>query len=1158
MLEVYRVFLKVFRDDSIISESLLPSEASLEKSPLSLSDLSAMSGKGRIAAFKECGIHPHLFPPLLRSLQHLTALNRTTSVSKGNMVHGNLEARYWNYLGQNPSLIGSPSVNSKPYYEKVTDIISCKPDESNLADTSSSNFLVQYNGLMNQGATCYLNSLLQSLFHISAFRSIIYQMPTKEESIELSQTYPHGTKSIPYALQRLFCMLQTETEAVNTTELTESFGWSEADSFIQHDVHELTHVLLDNLEMKLNTQRISDNLDKSVRKNAIHEIFNGLLQSYIDVEEVGYHGACEETFYDLQLVVKDTKDIYASFDRFFQAEVLDGKNKYCLERNGEKKYYRATKGVRLKATPLILLLHLTRFDYDVRQGEMKIFSRWDYYSTLDLSGYMPHVKPADTHYTLCSVLVHSGSNTGFGHYYCFLLCSGQWYKFNDERVTPASFKDVYGDNFGGYHLNYWGSLEPQVSTAYMLVYIRSSQMDSLLCPIGPEDVPKHVIDQLLREKQEEERISKGKREDNFYAHFRFLQPQDLVRKGEFASLHCSSLQKQPSHRTLRVLLEVEALPEFTFFVEKVFNIPENDQLLWCVTSPSHTSNRDVYIQLKPGVKVEEILKDSNECYILVTSLRSDTVIISDEEDAEYQLFHHKLYDPLQLKILFIGSTVVRRNNNEDAKVSIEKIANRVREMIAILPDDTQKKYKHHLQKHHQMQSNQKVSASFDALKCANSIVDGVCEDVEKIGINPLRGMPNGDMTVLREVENHRYTACNILLSGDILVWQLKISDKDKDDVFYPDVESFQHFVRHRIPVEIRLNQAPCYPTLVSTELGSSMSYEQLQRYVARMIGEPVNYDYIRFVRHNPETELPYFMKAKKKSRSTLSMLLTPVFHSVEYFSKYIYYEYCKYPVTQIEVSHSLEFKLYSDNVKAISSHWVLMSRECPIKSEIIFSTSVKTIQKDYATQIPCKTQNKEDKTENASTEEFCNFIMNLVPEDAWKELRLVDVWKGRIYNVLDHDHVLVLGHQTFEESAEYRIERIPQPIPGILPEEQLLVQVHHFTLIRQRKDPVETYGEPFSFHVLYKELPSELLRRIAQKLEINFAAVVDWKVCLVKENTVFEVAEFPMGMQLVQFCAKELYEPNQKEPVKAAFLGLDHAPIAKRLPKREEKILILN
>lgn len=51
-------------------------------------------------------------------------------------------------------------------------------------------------GLKNQGATCYMNSLLQFLFNINHFRKAVYHMPTTEED--------DPTKSIPLALQSLF------------------------------------------------------------------------------------------------------------------------------------------------------------------------------------------------------------------------------------------------------------------------------------------------------------------------------------------------------------------------------------------------------------------------------------------------------------------------------------------------------------------------------------------------------------------------------------------------------------------------------------------------------------------------------------------------------------------------------------------------------------------------------------------------------------------------------------------------------------------------------------------------------------------------------------------------------------------------------------------
>ena len=50
-------------------------------------------------------------------------------------------------------------------------------------------------GLLNQGATCYLNSLLQSLYFTNYFRKATYEIPTDCDE---------PTESVAYALQRLF------------------------------------------------------------------------------------------------------------------------------------------------------------------------------------------------------------------------------------------------------------------------------------------------------------------------------------------------------------------------------------------------------------------------------------------------------------------------------------------------------------------------------------------------------------------------------------------------------------------------------------------------------------------------------------------------------------------------------------------------------------------------------------------------------------------------------------------------------------------------------------------------------------------------------------------------------------------------------------------
>ncbi len=133
------------------------------------------------------------------------------------------------------------SSSIKPTFESDTFYPSC----ANSSIISSEN--IGYTGLINQAMTCYLNSLVQSLYMTPEFRNGIYRWSLNEVSSD-----EDNKKNIPFQLQRLFLNLQTSNKkAIHTSDLTKSFGWNSDDAFQQHDVQELCRVMFDALEKKV-------------------------------------------------------------------------------------------------------------------------------------------------------------------------------------------------------------------------------------------------------------------------------------------------------------------------------------------------------------------------------------------------------------------------------------------------------------------------------------------------------------------------------------------------------------------------------------------------------------------------------------------------------------------------------------------------------------------------------------------------------------------------------------------------------------------------------------------------------------------------------------------------------------------------------------------
>uniref|UniRef100_A0A8C0SZG0 Ubiquitin carboxyl-terminal hydrolase 47 n=1 Tax=Canis lupus familiaris TaxID=9615 RepID=A0A8C0SZG0_CANLF len=408
-----------------------------------------------------------------------------------------------------------------------------------------------YVGLVNQAMTCYLNSLLQTLFMTPEFRNALYKW-------EFEESEEDPVTSIPYQLQRLFVLLQTSKKrAIETTDVTRSFGWDSSEAWQQHDVQELCRVMFDALEQKWKQTEQAD---------LINELYQGKLKDYVRCLECGYEGWRIDTYLDIPLVIRPygSSQAFASVEEalhaFIQPEILDGPNQYFCERC--KKKCDARKGLRFLHFPYLLTLQLKRFDFDyTTMHRIKLNDRMTFPEELDMSTFIdvedekspqtesctdsgaenegschsdqmsndfsnddgvdegiclesnsgtekiskPGLEKNSLIYELFSVMVHSGSAAG-GHYYACIksFSDEQWYSFNDQhvsRITQEDIKKTHGGSSGS--RGYYSSAFASSTNAYMLIYrLKDPARNAKFLEV--DEYPEHIKNLVQRERELEE------------------------------------------------------------------------------------------------------------------------------------------------------------------------------------------------------------------------------------------------------------------------------------------------------------------------------------------------------------------------------------------------------------------------------------------------------------------------------------------------------------------------------------------------------------------------------------------------------------------------------------------------------------------------------
>mmetsp|Transcript_12794 Transcript_12794/g.25539 ORF Transcript_12794/g.25539 Transcript_12794/m.25539 type:complete len:438 (+) Transcript_12794:3-1316(+) len=284
-------------------------------------------------------------------------------------------------------------------------------------------------GLVNLGNTCYMNAMLQSMYHIPLVRRLVQSS---------------GDGGASAALRSVFQSLSDQPVG-RTDDFCDSLGISR---FEQQDASEFWKLLLPALDMP-----------------EVSGLYIGKYESYVEATD-GRRRVRTETFTDLDAGTEAGTLQAALEEGYGAASEEKVENWRPPPEEGMPDRVDAVRGVRLRidSLPSVLQVTLRRFTVDYNYGIMKkvndglLFDR-----ILNLTGICDGGKDgvdgwegdedsgdSPAVYDLQSMIVHSGEY-GAGHYYAYVrpdIRKNVWYRIDDSRIMKVRYQDVEIDATG--------------------------------------------------------------------------------------------------------------------------------------------------------------------------------------------------------------------------------------------------------------------------------------------------------------------------------------------------------------------------------------------------------------------------------------------------------------------------------------------------------------------------------------------------------------------------------------------------------------------------------------------------------------------------------------------------------------------------------------
>lgn len=282
-----------------------------------------------------------------------------------------------------------------------------------------------------------------------------------DHSLQLPTQQSEET-ALLYALKDMFeCMIENKSQigvvspSHFITKLKEkNFLFRQVN--MHQDAHEFYNYLINEIIEVVNKEC-------GPKDNWCNQIFQGTITNETKCISCETITSKEEEFLDLSIDIPPGNSAYSlthCLNNFSRLESLTHQNKfYC---NNCCSLQEATKTIKLKQLPEVLVINFKRFKYDESVDKMvKLFDSLSYPFLLRLFNTSCRDQDDFTLYELYALVIHIGGGPMHGHYVALCKIKAQlWLLFDDETV------EVVDDS---YVLKFFGN-GPGLASAYILFY----------------------------------------------------------------------------------------------------------------------------------------------------------------------------------------------------------------------------------------------------------------------------------------------------------------------------------------------------------------------------------------------------------------------------------------------------------------------------------------------------------------------------------------------------------------------------------------------------------------------------------------------------------------------------------------------------------------